>query len=254
MSGPVGRRELPAGAGLELDVPDGEVGLGTGGPRVGRGRGRGQPGERAGDDGDGGGAARRRRWPRAVGVSSDQSIVKYGSTSLSAGRQVEPDLEQVQRVGPVVVDQREHLGVHDAAARGEPLGVAPAEAGGGAERVGVVDEALADEGDRLEARGGGAGGSRGRATPWYMFQPSTAGEVLADLAPVERRGGPELAVARGVVVEVVGAEQEGVDRGPLRAQRHLLEHGSSAAWSVVSRSWHPRYGGATTSVGPETGR
>ena len=42
-----------------------------------------------------------------------------------------------------------------------------------------------------------------------------AGEVLADLAPVERRRRAELVVARRVGVVVVDAEQEGVDRRPL---------------------------------------
>ena len=85
------------------------------------------------------------------GMSWSHSIVKCGSTILSRGRQVDPDLEQLGGVRAVTVEEREHLGVLDAAAGGHPLHVAAAVAGGGAERVGVVDEALADERDRLEA-------------------------------------------------------------------------------------------------------
>ena len=55
------------------------------------------------------------------------------------------------RVRPVAVEQREHLGVHDARAGGQPLHVARAEARGGAERVGVIDEAAPHDRHRLEA-------------------------------------------------------------------------------------------------------
>ena len=84
-------------------------------------------------------------------MSPSHSIEKCGSTSLSSAGQVEPDLEQLERVRLLGVEQREHLRVDDAPAGGEPLHVAPPEAGGGAQRVGVVDEALAHVGDGLEA-------------------------------------------------------------------------------------------------------
>ena len=118
-------------------------------------------------------------------MSCDHSIAKCGSAILSLGRQVDPDLEQLERVRAVLVEQREHLGVDDAAAGGQPLGVATAEARRGAERVGVVDEAAAHVGDGLEAAVGVAGEARARAA--VVHPPAVdAGEVLAQLAPGER--------------------------------------------------------------------
>ena len=46
---------------------------------------------------------------------------------LVLGRQVQPDLEQLERVRLLGVEQREHLRVDDAAAGGEPLHVAAPE-------------------------------------------------------------------------------------------------------------------------------
>ena len=57
-------------------------------------------------------------------MSRAHSIEKCGSTNLSTRGQVQPDLEQLERVGLVGVEEREHLRVHDAAAGGEPLRVA----------------------------------------------------------------------------------------------------------------------------------
>ena len=108
--------------------------------------------------------------------------------------------------------------MHDALARGEPLHVAAPEAGGRAERVGVVDEAAAHERDGLEAavRVLREAGHR-RAV---VHAPAVgAGEVHADVAARERRVGTQLLVAGGVVVDVVHAEQERVDGRPLEAER-----------------------------------
>ena len=69
---------------------------------------------------------------------------------LVDSRQVHPDLEQLDGVRFVTRHEREHLGVHDAASRGHPLHVTSSVPGGGSERVGVVDQTAADEGDRLE--------------------------------------------------------------------------------------------------------
>ena len=108
---------------------------------------------------------------------------------LVGGRQVDPDLEQLERVRGVLVEQREHLGVDDAAAGRQPLGVAAPEAGGRAERVGVVDQATAHVGDRLEAAVGMAG--EPGHVPTVVHPPAVdAGEVLAELAPGEDGLGP----------------------------------------------------------------
>ena len=52
---------------------------------------------------------------------------------LVGGRQVQPDLEQLERVRTVSIEQGEHLGVDDAAAGGQPLHVTASEPRGRAE-------------------------------------------------------------------------------------------------------------------------
>jgi len=46
--------------------------------------------------------------------------------------EIEPDLEQFHRVRLQRFKKRKHLTMNDAAARGEPLGIAPTESRGGA--------------------------------------------------------------------------------------------------------------------------
>ena len=188
-------RQRPARAGLEAQVPDGDVGLRAARPRVRRRR-------------------RRRRGPPsspAITVTSVTAVVvdvtqardvavpqhrEVRLDELVLGGQVQPDLEQLERVRLALVEQREHLRVDDALAGGEPLHVAPAEAGGGAERVGVVDEALADVGDGLEARGAGGSGSPappGRGTSASRRCPRSPGPRSR---PSSDTAGPGHLVAR----------------------------------------------------------
>ena len=157
-------------------------------------------------------------------MSSSHSIVKYGSTILSAAGRFSQIWNSSHGLGAVAVEQREHLAVHDALAGGEPLHVAAAEAGGGAERVGVVDEALAHERDGLEAAVRVLGEAGHDAA--VVHAPAVdAGEVLPDVAGRRAtRPGPRCSLAVGVAVEVVDAEQERVDRRPLEAERDGLEH------------------------------
>ena len=70
--------------------------------------------ERAGDDRDLVGARRRRLDPRDVAVPEHREV---RVDELVVGRQVQPDLEELERVRRLAVEQREHLGVHDARAR-----------------------------------------------------------------------------------------------------------------------------------------
>jgi hypothetical protein len=147
---------------------------------------------------------------------------EVGVDHLVGSRQVHPDLEQFEGVGLLVVEQREHLGVLDPAARGHPLNVTFAVAGGRSERVGVVDESASDEGDRLESavRMLGEAGHAGAV----VHPPSVRRiEVAAEGPAVERGIGAQPAVRSGVRVEMVHAEQEGVDRWPLESERHGLE-------------------------------
>src|SRR5699024_9655434 len=99
---------------------------------------------------------------------------------------------------------------------------AVAEAGGGAERVGVVHHALEDHGDGLESavRVLGEPGDR---RPVVHGPAVSAGEVLADLPAFQRGGGPHGgAVGGGEPVPVVGGEQERVDPRPLGPERDDL--------------------------------
>jgi len=154
---------------------------------------------------------------------------EVGPRKLAARGQVQPDLKELGGVLALFVEQREHLRVHDAAAGGHPLHVALAITRGRSERVGVIDEASAGDRDRLEA------------TVWVAREPRhhvavvhvpavLVGEVLPDVAPDERRTRPELGVACRVVVLVVDAEQEGVERFPGGcAELHQLEHDTARA-------------------------
>ena len=220
--GAFGGREAPLRAGIEHHVPDGQVGLGSGGPRARRGGQRLEPGQRTGDDGHLGRAAFTvlDDVARQVFVPEHREV---GLDHLVGGREVEPDLEQLARVGPVLVEEREHLAVDDAPPGGEPLHVAPAEASGGTEGVGVVDVALPGEGHRLEAPVGVLGEPRDRAA--VVHAPAVgAREVHADVAGLQRGCRAHVLVGRGVVVEVVDAEEERVGGGPLEAEGDGLQH------------------------------
>ena len=62
---------------------------------------------------------------RDVGVPEHREV---RVDELVLGRQVQPDLEQLEWIPAVAVEQREHLRVLNAATRGEPLHVAAPEA------------------------------------------------------------------------------------------------------------------------------
>src|SRR5262249_23707021 len=116
-----------------------------------------------------------------------------------------------------------------------------AESCGGAEGIGVVDQAAAHDGDGLEAA---MGMLREAGDGAAVVHPPTvlAGEVHADLASFERRGGAELVVAGRVGGSGVAAEQEWIERRPLKTQRHDREnvgigHGRSLFMRRVRRNW-----------------
>ena len=97
----------------------------------GGGEGGDVPVERARDDGHGHDAS------GVVARGDDRHVARpqhreVRLDQLRLGGEVQPDLEQLERVGLVVVEEREHLRVHDAPAGGEPLRVAGPEARRGA--------------------------------------------------------------------------------------------------------------------------
>ena len=162
-------------------------------------------------------------------MSRSHNIAKCGSTILSsAGRFIQIWKSSSGIVG-VVVEQREHLGVDDAAAGGEPLRVAAPEASRRAERVGVVDDPAAHVGHGLEPavrvlREAG----HDLAVVHAVAVP--AGEVGAELTVVEPGRRTEALVAGRVGVEVVDAEEERVDRRPRRASRAARSGGRDRSW------------------------
>ena len=92
-------------------------------------------------------------------------------------------------LGPVTIAQRKHLGVDDAPTGGEPLHVAAAEARRRAERVGMIDEALAHDRHGLEAA------MRMLRKPGHdvavVHAPAVlALEVLAHVRPASEASGP----------------------------------------------------------------
>ena len=142
---------------------------------------------------------------------------EVGLDHLVLRGQVQPDLEQLQRVGTFAVEQREHLGVDDALAGGEPLGVSLAEPGRGAQGIRVIDEASTDHGDRLESAVRVLRESRA------PFVRGTCASHPGLRSPGRCRGrratrrAPAL-VARRIGVVVVDAEQERVGRLPGKAE------------------------------------
>ncbi len=199
------------------------VAVGARRPGARRRRRRTAPLERSGHDGD------LRLAPGRVAhlalgdvATPEHREVRLGE--LVVRRQVEPNLEELDRIRGGPVEQREHLGVHDAASRGQPLRVARSEARRRPERIGVVDVPAPREGHSLEPAVGMRGESR-HGPPVVHAPAVLAGEVLAELAPGERRGRPQALVAGGIRVVVVHAEEERVRGLPREPERTRLEDG-----------------------------
>ena len=148
---------------------------------------------------------------------------EVGVDQLVLAGQVQPDLEQLERVVGLLLDQGEHLGVDDAAAGGQPLDVAPAEAGGGAEGVGVVDVAPADIGHRLEAAVGVLG-EAGHDQAVVHAPAVLAREVHAEVPPVER-GLRGHALVAGGDRRRRGGRRTGTGRWSATAQRRAPPFG-----------------------------
>ena len=226
----VGRRrgrQRPRRARLEHDVPDREVGLGARRPRVGRRRRAGAARRaRPAIDRDLGRRGRRRRSTTWRGRSSSHNIVKYGSTILSAAGQVQPDLEQLaagsgssrSSSGNISQCTMPLPAVSHCTSPRPKRAVAPSESEWSMKPA-------PHERDRLEAavrvlREAGHRRCRGTCASRRRRRSPCRCRV-----PASDAAGPMCVVARGIVVDVVHAEQERVDRRPLESERHGLEHG-----------------------------
>ena len=217
------------GAGCKLERPDRHIALGLRTPGIGRRR------QRRGHTGDGAG---NHAQAHAIGFHArDLRPPEHGEVRrghLVALGQVEPDLEQLAGVGRILVQQRKHFSVHDAAPGGQPLHVALAEAGRRAQRIRVVDQAAAGDGDGLEAAVR-VGRKTGHLLTVVHAPTVFLRKVLADLAARQRSGGPQLCVACGVVVVVVHTEQKGVQRRPLETKGLGAEDGGCVAHVACSK-------------------
>ena len=143
---------------------------------------------------------------------------------LAFGRQIQPDLEQLQRICLVLAQKWKHLGMHDAFASSEPLHVAAAKTRRGAQGVGVVDQAFAHDGHGFKA----AVRVRRKARDFQavVHRPAVfAFEILAQVAPGQRGVRPHLGIAAWVGIVVVDAEQERVDRCPRKSERRNTQNG-----------------------------
>jgi hypothetical protein len=217
---PAGGKNPPR-SGFEADVPHRHVAVRSGGPRARRRARRNEPGEWARHDRHLGDLAAvvDGAVPGHLVVPEHREVWGH---ELVVARQVEPDLEELERVGLVPVEQGEHLGVDDALPGGHPLDVTAAVAGGRAQGVGVVHEPTTHERDGLEAAVWVLREAGDRAP--VVHPPAVdAREVHPEVAAVERRARPGHGVARRVDVEVVHAEQERVDGLPWRAEPDRLE-------------------------------
>ena len=145
----------------------------------------------------------------------------------------------------ILPEEREHLGMDDPGAGGEPLHVAGAVAGRGAERVGVVDIATADEGDGLEATVGMLGEARHGAA--VVHAPAVGAGEIASYGPSleAARVGPQCTVAGRVGVVVMHAEKERVARLPRRRTKnegvqHRRSVGQVHPRTLVTTPTHPQ--------------
>lgn len=127
-------------------------------------------------------------------------------------RQVEPNLEQVQRIRLGLMHKRHHLRVLDAASSSEPLRVAIAVARRAARGVTVVNEALRHDGNRLEPSVGMRGKPWHRRTVVHAPTPFVA-KVHAQVTVYQQlRVGSQVILASWIRIQVVHTEQEGIER------------------------------------------
>jgi hypothetical protein len=105
----------------------------------------------------------------------------------------------------------------------QPLDVTASEPGGGPERVGMVDEALADIRHSFEAPMRVLGEARHDASVVHAPAVGT-GEIHPEIARLEWCGRAHVLVGSRVAIQVVDAEEEWVGRAPLPAKGNSLQN------------------------------
>ncbi|MPM93824.1 hypothetical protein SDC9_140966 [bioreactor metagenome] len=153
----------------------------------------------------------------------------FGACHLGVGGHIQPDLEQLEFIGLVLVQQREHLGMLQACTRRHPLHVARAIAPAVALRIGVIDIATTQYRHRLHAA------MRMVGKAWQSMRAEVEAEavrirkVVADAVPLQALiGHAEFGIARRVVLDVMRAQEERVHSHPGPGQFHGFEDGIAA--------------------------
>ena len=147
-------------------------------------------------------------------------------------REIYPYLEELEWIRSVALHERKHLGVNDSFPRREPLGVPSPETCGRTERIGVIDEAFAHDGEGLEAavrvlREAGHHFAVVHAKSVFCL------EVLAQIAPAEGHSGAEALVSCGIGVRVMDAEQKRILGWPGKTERTHVQDRRGHALSVT---------------------
>ena len=145
---------------------------------------------------------------------------EVGLDHLLRTREVEPDLKEFGGIAAILMDEGKHLSMHDPSSRRHPLRIPGPEAGGGPERIAVIDETLLSHGDGLEPSVGMLRKS-GHRCPVIHRPPLFRAEIHPQL-PVSKRGvRAHGSIAHRVEVAVVSAKQKGVVR--LKRERQGLD-------------------------------
>eukprot|EP00286_Rhodomonas_abbreviata_P009478 CAMPEP_0181330462 /NCGR_PEP_ID=MMETSP1101-20121128/23914_1 /TAXON_ID=46948 /ORGANISM="Rhodomonas abbreviata, Strain Caron Lab Isolate" /LENGTH=142 /DNA_ID=CAMNT_0023439723 /DNA_START=413 /DNA_END=841 /DNA_ORIENTATION=- len=128
-----------------------------------------------------------------------------GGHHLALRGEIDPELEEAERVGAVLVDEGEHLAVYDASPCRHPLQVPFPVPASVAHTVGMVAQSLSGDSDGFEASMRMLGESRDAVTVVHpvWLRPVEVGAIASP-----RR--LHFGIACWVVVLVVDAEEEGV--------------------------------------------
>src|ERR1700677_4445396 len=115
------------------------------------------------------------------------------------------------------MNEGKHFGMGNALTRRKPLNVAVAKAGGGAERIRMVNQPLANPGDRLETPVRVLGKARYHFTVIHaptVFTP----EIIAQISTLKRGIRPHGFIALRIGIVMVDTEQKRVRRLPRKPQ------------------------------------
>lgn len=151
---------------------------------------------------------------------------KVRGSQLANPRQVEPNLKQLNRIVRLLVQERKHLGVLHPSTRRHPLHIALPISSGRADRICMIDKALANNGDGLKP----AMRMHGKAGHDFAMIHAKAvlyGKILPQVATFKKFSwGPELGGPFRIAVKMMDAKNKGLEGWPLKIQSKLFfDHG-----------------------------